>query len=62
MKAFVNQDTCIGCGLCCGMCEEVFRMNDDDKAEAYGQVDEGNKSDVQAAIDGCQVSAISWDD
>ena len=62
MKAFVNQDTCIGCGLCCGMCEEVFRMNDDDKAEAYGQVDEGNKADVQAAIDGCPVSAISWDD
>ena len=44
------------------MCEEVFRMNDDDKAEAYGQVDEGNKADVQAAIDGCPVSAISWDD
>ena len=62
MKAFVDQDTCIGCGLCCGMCDAVFRMNDDGKAEAYQTATEENRNDVQGAIDSCPVSAISWED
>lgn len=28
MKIKVDQNLCIGCGLCCGICDEVFRMND----------------------------------
>lgn len=62
MNAFVNQDECIGCGLCCGMCDAVFRMNDEGKAEAYQVATEENQSDVQSAIDSCPVSAISWKD
>ena len=62
MKAFVDPETCIGCGLCCGICEDVFRMNDDDKSEAYQTVTEENRNDVQSAIDSCPVSAISWQD
>ncbi|MGN8967410.1 ferredoxin [Intestinimonas sp. HCP28S3_D6] len=62
MKAFVDQDTCIGCGLCCGMCDAVFRMNDGGKAEAYQAAAEENQSDVQSAIDSCPVSAIRWED
>ena len=62
MKAFVDQDTCIGCGLCCGMCDAVFRMNDVGKAEAYQAAGEENRSDVQSAIDSCPVSAIRWED
>ena len=62
MKAFVDQDTCIGCGLCCGMCDAVFRMNDDGKAEAYQAATEKNRSEVQSAIDSCPVLAISWED
>lgn len=62
MKAFVDQDTCIGCGLCCGICDAVFRMNDDGKAEAFQDATENNKSEVQDAIDGCPVSAICWEE
>lgn len=62
MKAFVDQDTCIGCGLCCSMCEAVFRLNDDGKAEAYAEATAENQSEVQSAIDSCPVSAISWQD
>lgn len=62
MKAFVDQDTCIGCGLCCGMCDAVFRMTDDGKAEAYQDATAENQSDVQGAIDSCPVSAIGWKD
>ncbi len=62
MKAVVDQDVCIGCGLCCGICDAVFSMNDDGKAEACQSASEENHSDVQSAIDSCPVSAISWKD
>ena len=34
MKFKVNQDTCIGCGLCEGTCPAVFHMTDAGVAEA----------------------------
>ncbi len=34
MRAFVDQDTCIGCGACAATCPEVFEMNEDGKAVA----------------------------
>ena len=37
MKAVVDEDTCIACGLCVGTCETVFAFNDNGKA--YSQVD-----------------------
>ena len=61
-KAKIDQNLCIGCGLCCGMCDKVFRMNEDGKAEVYQIVDDENISDVQAAIDSCPVSTITWED
>lgn len=60
--ARVNQDLCIGCGLCCGLCTAVFRMDDDGKAEAYQAAAEENQGAVQDAIDSCPVSAIVWDE
>lgn len=38
MKAVVDEETCIACGLCVGTCETVFTFNDDGKA--MSQVDE----------------------
>lgn len=29
MKAIVDRDLCIGCGLCAEICPEVFEMGDD---------------------------------
>ncbi|MBD9138890.1 MAG: ferredoxin [Clostridiales bacterium] len=62
MKAIVNQDSCIGCGLCISTVPEVFEVNSDGKAEASGHTTTENKSAVQEAIDACPVQAISWDD
>lgn len=58
MKVYVDKDICIGCGLCAGICPEVFEMDDDGKAVASGAVTEDNESAVQEAMDSCPVTAI----
>lgn len=62
MKAVIDRDGCISCGLCVATCPEVFRMADDDLAEVY--VDpvpsEVEESAVEAQ-DGCPVSVITVD-
>lgn len=60
MKAIVDPNTCISCGLCISSVPEVFRGNDEGKAEAYGIVTNENQDAVQEAIDTCPVAAISW--
>lgn len=61
MKAYVDQDTCISCGLCVAMVGEVFQMNDAGKAEACQETNEQNEAAVQTAIDSCPVAAITWE-
>ncbi|MDD4715071.1 MAG: ferredoxin [Oscillospiraceae bacterium] len=59
MKAEINRENCIGCGLCASTCPEVFRLADDGFAEAY--VDEIPEDVVQTAMDArddCPVSVI----
>ena len=56
MKAFVDQDLCIGCGICEGTCPAVFQV--DGKASVIADTTDGNYDDVMTAIDGCPVGAI----
>lgn len=59
MRAIVDQDTCIGCGLCVQICPEVFRM-EDDKAIAYAAtVPETVMEKVEDAANQCPVAAIT---
>ena len=58
MRAYVDQGTCIGCGVCVDTCPEVFQLNEDGKAEAIADTTEENRSGVLEAIDNCPVSAI----
>lgn len=58
MKAIVDQELCIGCGLCCDICPEVFHMNDDGLAESVGEVPEGQEEKVREAAESCPVDAI----
>lgn len=60
MNVKVEQDICIGCGLCTSTVCDVFCMNDSGKAETYSDVSESEKDAVQEAIDACPVEAISW--
>jgi len=56
MMVSVDKEKCIGCGLCASICEEVFEMGDDGKAQVKAQK---NIPCVKEAIDQCPVNAIS---
>lgn len=58
MKAIVDQELCVGCGMCCGLCPKVFALNADGKAEAIAETTSENYGDVMAAIDGCPMGAV----
>ena len=55
MKYHVNEN-CIGCGLCAGMCPEVFQMNEDGVAEALDL--ETGLDTAEEAMDSCPMAAI----
>lgn len=59
MKAYVDKDTCIGCGLCEGLCPEIFKMEDDGKAIAEDiEITNEFVDATKEAQDQCPVSAI----
>ncbi len=58
MKACVDKETCIGCGLCTDTCPEVFELKED---KAYVKVDvvpPDLQEKVKEAKDNCPVDAI----
>ena len=59
MKAFVDKDTCIGCGLCPEVCPEIFQMEEDGKAVASpDEVPENLVESAKEAEEQCPVGAI----
>lgn len=60
MKATIDRDGCISCGLCTETCPEVFQMGDDGKAEVYQDPVPAEAEDKTAeAQEGCPVSVIA---
>lgn len=59
MRAIIDKETCIGCGLCPQICPEVFKM-DEDKAVVYTDpVPEEFKEKSKEAAESCPVNAIT---
>jgi ferredoxin len=59
MKATVDKDLCLGCGVCVDVCPEVFEMDNDDKAQAkVDPVPPAAESACRKAADQCPVEAI----
>jgi len=60
MKAYVDKDTCIGCGLCTEVCPDVFSMDDDGLAVAIDEeIPEDAVDCAQDAQQQCPTGAIS---
>ncbi|WP_310604345.1 ferredoxin [Anaerosporobacter sp.] len=60
MKATVDQDGCISCGVCVSVCPEVFSLNENDISEAIeGDIPSDSTEAAQEARDSCPVDVIS---
>lgn len=60
MKAYVDKDACISCGLCPSLCPEVFEMEGDGKAGVTTDtVPSGVEDAAKEAESSCPTSAIS---
>lgn len=58
MKVRVNEDECIGCGYCEGVCDEVFNLEDGVSHVKVDTVNDELIDSVNEAIEGCPTSAI----
>jgi len=59
MKAEVDQDLCIGDGICSDTCPEVFEMRDDQLAYVIADpVPAGAEAAAQEACEACPTDAI----
>ena len=59
MIAKVDQDTCIGCGLCVEICPQVFRMEADKAVVHVVVVPKEAEGSCGQAADDCPVTAIT---
>ena len=58
MRAIVDEETCIGYGLCAETCPEVFEMNDDKAQVKVDEVPEAVRETCKEAAENCPVEAI----
>lgn len=58
MKAVVDKESCISCGLCVSTCPEVFAFDEDGIAEANGKLGDDNFASAESARSSCPAAAI----
>jgi ferredoxin len=60
MKPKINEDECIGDGICEEICPEVFELGDDGLAHIINDDPEESLDDkIEEAVEECPTSAIS---
>ena len=57
---WVDKETCISCGLCVTNVPDVFRFDDENKAECHDPSGASEEDILSGAIDVCPVSCIGW--
>ncbi len=58
MKVKVDEETCIGCGVCVDTCPEVFELGDDKAIAKVNEVPKDLVESCKEAADNCPVEAI----
>ena len=60
LRASVNKNACIGCGICIDICPGVFEFDPQGLSEATTVfINPGLDHDTRAAADACPTNAIS---
>ncbi len=59
MKAIVNKDECVGCGLCCDTCPEVFELENGVAVVKVDPVPPAHEHCCQESAESCPVKAIT---
>ena len=62
MKATIDRDGCVSCGLCAEICPQVFAIDDDGRAKVIAQPQRGNVHEAREAEASCPVQVISVED
>lgn len=58
MKAVIDADTCIGCGLCAQVAPDIYEMQDDKAVAKVDEIPEDKALEAKNGADQCPVTAI----
>ena len=59
MRLYVDQDLCISCGACIGICPDVYVWNDDEKADVtVDPIPEDMQEEAKDGQEACPTEAI----
>ena len=59
MKAVVDQDACIGCGLCAQVAPDIYEMQGDKAAVTMDDISEDKAEEAKSGAEQCPVNAIA---
>jgi len=62
MRATIDEENCIGCGLCADTCPEVFEMNDEKARMKMDDIPDNLAETCREAAENCPVEAIQIED